>query len=360
MQASFTLAELADLVQGDLTGDPGKRIAGVNTLTAAGPDEIVYLQERRYLAALRDTKAGAAVVPRGLGFEKTNIIAVDRPRLAFTRISRLFHPAIPPITKGIHETALVARTARVGEGVSIGAYAIIGEGAHLGTGVAVEPLCVIGEDVSIGEGSYLYASVVVREGISIGRNCIIHSGVVLGSDGFGFEPDENGDYVKIPHTGTIVIEDDVEIGANTTIDRAAMGETRISQGTKLDNLVHIAHNVRIGEGSLLCAQAGVAGSTSIGKGAILGGQAGVLGHLTIGDFVRVGAQAGVMKSVKDRETLSGYPARPHRVAMRKEAILSRLERIFDTIKNLTKRVETLEKELIDDRRRSEHLSRDRE
>jgi UDP-3-O-[3-hydroxymyristoyl] glucosamine N-acyltransferase len=139
-----------------------------------------------------------------------------------------------------------------------------------------------------------------------------------------------------------------------------MGETRISRGTKLDNLVHIAHNVRIGEGSLLCAQAGVAGSTSIGKGAILGGQAGVLGHLTIGDFVRVGAQAGVMKSVKDRETLSGYPARPHRVAMRKEAILSRLERIFDTIKNLTKRVETLEKELIDDRRRSEHLSRDRE
>jgi UDP-3-O-[3-hydroxymyristoyl] glucosamine N-acyltransferase len=360
MGASFTLAEIADLVKGDLAGDPEKRITGVNTLTDAGGEEIVYLQDRRYLAEFKSTRAGAALVPRGLDFQGVDTIAVDRPRLAFTRIAQLFHPLLPEVEKGVHETALLAESVHLGQGVSIGAYAIVGNGVRLGRGGVVGPLCVIGPGVSIGEGSYLFASVVVREGVRIGRQCVIHPGVVLGSDGFGYEADERGEYMKIPHVGGIVIEDNVEIGANVTIARAAMGETRIARGTKLDNLVHIAHNVQIGENGLLCAQVGVAGSTRIGRRVVIGGQAGLIDHLKVGDFVRIGAQAGVTKSVEDGETVSGYPARPHRIAMKKEAILSRIVKMYDTIKHLTKRVETIERELTDDGRRSEHLSRDRE
>lgn len=359
MGVSFSLAEIAGLVKGDLAGDPQKRVSGVNTLEDAGPDDLVYLSDRRYLEEFRRTRAGAAIVPRGLDTGRMNAIAVDRPRLAFARIAQLFHPLIPAAEKGIHETALVGRSVRLGEDVSVGPYAIVGDGAGLGRDVVVGSLCIIGRGVSIGDGSYLFPGVFVREGVSIGRNCIIHPGAVLGSDGFGFEMNEKGEYVKIPHVGCIVIEDDVEIGANVTIARAAMGETRIARGTKLDNLVHIAHNVRIGENCLLCAQVGVAGSTRIGRGSILGGQAGLVDHLAVGEFVRIGAQAGVTKSVRDRETISGYPARPHTIALRKEAMLSRLERIYGAIRNLAKRVETIERELTHDGRRNAHLSRDR-
>jgi len=353
MVAKFTLAEIAEKVEGDLEGDPSRKITGVNTLEEAGKGEIVYLQDKRYAKKFERTGAAAALVPAGFVSNRIDTITVARPKLAFAKVIQLFHPALPSVPKGIHTSAQVEKSVSIGKDVSIGALAVIGRHASLGDGVVVGPQCYIGDGVEIGDGSYLFPGVIVRERVKIGRECIIHSGAVLGSDGFGFEMDEHGKPVKIPQVGELVIEDEVEIGANVTIDRATIGTTRISKSVKLDNLVHIAHNVQIGENSLLCAQVGIAGSTKIGKGSILGGQAGLVDHLDIGEYVRIGAQAGVTKSVKDHETISGYPARPHKLALKREAMISRLEKMYVLIKEFGKRIEKLERDVSDEEHRGE-------
>jgi len=351
MAETFVLAEIAELIGGKLEGDPRKRITGVNTLEEAGKGDIVYLQDMRYRKKLESTGAAAAILPVGFDCSCIDAITVDRPKLAFAKVIQLFHPVLPSVHRGIHRSADVAETVSAGMDIAIGAFAVVSGDARLGDGVVVGSHCFIGEGVEIGAGSYLFPGVVVREGVTIGKECIIHSGAVLGSDGFGFDMDEKGRPIKIPQIGKLVIEDDVEIGANVTVDRATIGITRIGKSVKLDNLVHIAHNVQIGENSLLCAQVGIAGSTTLGKGTVLGGQAGLVDHLEIGNYVRIAAQAGVSKSVKDNETISGYPARPHRHALKREALLSRLEKMYDMIKAFGKRIDILEGEVRDEKQR---------
>jgi len=353
MADTYTLVDIAELIEGNLQGAPLKKITGVSTLEEAGENDIVYLHDKRYVKKLEQTRAAAAIVPAGFDYSRIDTITVDNPKLAFAKVIQLYYPVLPPVSKGIHRLALVDKTASTGKDVSIGAYAVVCGKASLGDGVVVGPQCFIGEGVEIGNGSYIFPGVVVREGVEIGKDCIIHSGAVLGSDGFGYEMDKQGKPIKIPQVGKLVIEDEVEIGANVTVDRATIGTTRISQSVKLDNLVHIAHNVQIGENSLLCAQVGIAGSTKVGKGSIMGGQAGLVDHLDIGNYVRIAAQAGVSKSVKDNETISGYPARPHKHALKREAMLSRLEKLYGMIKGFSRRIEKLERELYDEKPRGE-------
>ncbi|MFQ6103789.1 MAG: UDP-3-O-(3-hydroxymyristoyl)glucosamine N-acyltransferase [Candidatus Glassbacteria bacterium] len=349
MRTSYTLADIADLIKGELKGDPHKKITGVNTIEDANENEIVYLKDRRYLKKLEESKAAAVVISKSQKCRHMDTISVDRPRLAFIKVVSLFHPSVPSTKPGIHKTAVISESATVGERVSIGAYAVVGDGVRLGRGVVVGSFCYIGDGVEIGDECHLYPAVIIREEVKIGNRCIIHPGAILGSDGFGFETDDSGRQQKIPQAGKLIVEDEVEIGANVSIDRAALGTTVIGKGAKLDNLVHIAHNVKIGEDSILCAQVGIAGSTRIGKGAVLAGQAGLVDHLEIGDRVRIGAQAGVTKSVKDNETISGYPARPHKIAMKREAMLSRLDKMYGLVKELKRRVEKLEREIADEK-----------
>ncbi len=353
MGKSYSLSFIAELIGGELEGDPEKQIRGVGTIEDAGDGELIYVQDLRYLRQLEHTRAAAVIIPPGSTADNLCSISVQRPKLAFARVAALFSPVLPPAEKGIHRTAVIDDSARLGKDISIGAYTVIGKAVILGDEVVIGPLCSLGDNVRIGAGSYVFARVVVRERVSIGKDCIVHPGAVLGSDGFGFETDDDGNQIKIPQMGNLVIEDNVEIGANVTIDRAAMGTTKIGYGVKLDNLVHIAHNVKIGKGCLLCAQVGIAGSTTIGEGSVLGGQAGLVDHLEIGDHVKIGAQSGVIKSVKSNETISGYPARPHKKALKREAMLSRLEKMYDIMKELRERVSKLEREIAHEKRKSE-------
>jgi UDP-3-O-[3-hydroxymyristoyl] glucosamine N-acyltransferase len=355
MGKAYSLSEIAALIQGELHGDPQKKIAGVSSITDATEVDIVYVENRRFLKELIGSRAGAAIVPPGYPLPELSSIVTERPRLAFAKVAQLFHPLVPPVNKGIHATAILDGSVVRGDDISIGAYSVVGKDVKLGQGVVIGSMCCIGDGVEIGDRSYLFPGVIVREAVRIGKDCIIHPGAVLGSDGFGFEPDANGRYVKIPQKGILVIEDEVEIGANVTIDRATGGTTRIGRGVKLDNLIHIAHNVGIENDCLLCAQVGIAGSTKIGQGSVLGGQVGVVDHVEIGHHVRIGAQAGVTKSVRAMETISGYPARPHKLALKREAMLSRLERMYGMIEELKSRIDELEREMADEKRKSERI-----
>ncbi|MEZ4653969.1 MAG: UDP-3-O-(3-hydroxymyristoyl)glucosamine N-acyltransferase [Candidatus Eisenbacteria bacterium] len=263
------------------------------------------------------------------------------PYRSFLQVLQIFSrpPDQPPT--GIDPSAIVSPNAQLGEGLAIGPHVVIEDGVHIGDGTVLMAGCYVGPRSRIGRGCRLYPRVVIREDIQVGDQVILHPGVVLGSDGFGYAFDA-GQHRKIPQMGRVVIEDDVEIGANSTIDRATTGETRIGRGTKIDNLVHVAHNVEIGPLSILCAQAGISGSTRLGRGVTLAGQAGLVGHIEIGDGARVGAQGGVTKSVKAGETVSGYPATNHGRASRMYAALRHLPDALRSLRNLEQRMRKLE------------------
>jgi UDP-3-O-[3-hydroxymyristoyl] glucosamine N-acyltransferase len=249
-----------------------------------------------------------------------------------------FFPTTQKLKSGIHSTAQVSTDVKLGKDVAIGACVIIESGVHIGDHVSIFPGCYIGKNTKIGHHVTLYPKVIIREEVEIGNHVIIHPGAVLGSDGFGFAQ-EKGRYFKIPQTGRVVIEDDVEIGANCCIDRATLGETRIHRGAKLDNLIQIAHNVEVGEHTVIAAQTGISGSTKIGNYCMLGGQVGLVGHITLGDHVIIGAQSGVSKSVKDNNFFSGYPAQPHRLQLKIDAAQRRLPEILKRIKKLEEQLE---------------------
>jgi UDP-3-O-[3-hydroxymyristoyl] glucosamine N-acyltransferase len=331
----YTVGELASLVDGEPVGEVDHLIGGVAPLDVAGPEDLSFVASRQYLPYLATTSAGVVLAPRALAGEvpaSLSQILVRDPHIALAAILRhLFPSAAPP--PGIHPTAIVAESARLGEGVSIGPYAVIGEEASLGSRVRVDAHTVIGEGASVGDDSWLHPHVTVYPGVRIGHRCVVRSGARLGSDGFGYVWSE-GEHRKVPQVGGCIIADDVEIGANTTVDRGSIGDSAVGQGSKLDNLVHLGHNVRVGNRVLIVAQTGIAGSSSVGDGAVLGGQAGVGGHLTIGRGARVGAQAGVTGNVADGETVSGYPARPHREALRAQAALFRLPDILRRIQKI--------------------------
>jgi UDP-3-O-[3-hydroxymyristoyl] glucosamine N-acyltransferase len=339
-----TLKEIAELIGGELVGDSGIIITGVNGIREASASELTFVANPKYLALMESTHAAAVITSRQVKSATRPIIRTDNPSLAFTKVISLFAPAQERRPQGIHPTAILGKGVVLGKEVTLGPYVVIADAVSIGERTVIHTGCFIGEASRIGADALIYANVSIRERVSIGERVIIHSGAVIGSDGFGFVNVE-GKQHKLPQVGTIEIGDDVEIGANTAIDRARFGKTVIGSGTKIDNLVHIAHNVVVGENSLIIAQAGISGSTVLGKGVILAGQAGLVGHITVGDGAIVAAQGGVTKSIPANTMVSGYPARPHETAKKVNACVQNLPRLYETVRKLKERLGELEKRL---------------
>ncbi len=336
----LSLARIAKVVGGEVIGNINKTIYGVAPFNDATGDDITFAGDGKYLKRIHESKAGAIIVPRSFDSSTNNIIQVDNPQLAFAKVLELFHVAATP-EAGISPKTHIGKDISLGQDVSIAPFVVIGDHVTLGHRVILHSNVVIGDKVVIGNDVQIFPNVTILERCIIGSRVTIHAGTVIGSDGFGFAPDGK-QYYKIPHTGIVQIDDDVEIGAGNTIDRATFGKTWIQKGVKTDNLVHVAHNVTVGQDSVLIAQVGIAGSVSIGKHVVLAGQAGVAGHLTIGDDVIVGPQAGIAKSVPSGETMSGTVAIPHRLWLRVQRILPNLPEQIKRISEIEKRLKKIE------------------
>ncbi len=328
-------AAVAEAVGGRLIGDGSAGVRGIAPLDRAGSNDLSFLGAPKYAAAFTASNAGVVLVTPELaetpGTASARIV-VDKPMEAMLGLLPRFHrQASAPI--GVHATAVIGANVRLGENVSVGPYAVIGDGATLGDSVVIGAHCVIGAGVTVGERCQLYPSVTLYQGAVLGARVTVHSGARIASDGFGYVQ-RGGQHLKIPHVGRCIIEDDVEIGANTTIDRGSIDDTVVGTGTKVDNLVQIAHNVRIGKACLIMAQVGIAGSVRVEDGAMLLGQVGVSGHHTVGKGARLAAQAGVFGDIPAGETWSGYPARPHKEALRAQAALFRLPSLLRRIERL--------------------------
>ncbi|MFP4520551.1 MAG: UDP-3-O-(3-hydroxymyristoyl)glucosamine N-acyltransferase [Fibrobacterota bacterium] len=333
------LKELAEISGCELAGSPGLEIKGVAPLQEAGPDEIAFLSNPRYASLAASSSAGCIITSVRKGMpEGRSLLLSDNPYLAFARIAAALNPPAYEVEKGVHKLAFVADSSAVHKEACVGPFVYIGPGSVIGEGAVLYPGVVVEEGTSVGAGCVLYSNSVIRRDCVIGNRVIVHPGAVIGADGFGFAPSSEGIYFKIPQTGNVVLEDDVEIGANTTIDRAAMGSTLVKKGSKIDNLVMIAHNVEVGENCAFAAQTGISGSTVVGDSVMMGGQTGVAGHLKIGERAKAAAQAGITRNVKPGVTVSGTPARDYYSQKRVEASSQRLP-------GLIKRIRELESEL---------------
>jgi UDP-3-O-[3-hydroxymyristoyl] glucosamine N-acyltransferase len=339
-----TLKEIATLVAGELIGDGSILIKGVSGIQEACEGEITFLANPKYLPYLDKTKASAVIVSREVTPGTKPVIRCDNPSIAFTKIVSFILPQEDKHPAGIDPKAVLGKNVKIGKDAAIGACAVIEDDVSIGARSVIYPGCYVGKHAVIGSDTVIYANVSIRERVAIGNRVIIHSGVVVGSDGFGFVT-VDGVHHKIPQVGTVVVEDDVEIGANVTIDRARFDKTVIGQGTKIDNLVHIAHNVTIGANCLIVAQVGVSGSTTIGNNVILAGQVGVVGHITIGDNSIVMAQSGVSKSLPEGSIVWGTPARPADEAKRIIVYVQGLPKMHETIKELKQKIEELSKNI---------------
>ena len=334
---NLTLKELAEMSDGKIAGDSGLTITGAASLAEATPGEITFYGNPRYLAAFRKTRAAAAFVPED--FEEQIVdaqIQVANPTRAFEQVVLRFAPQPVTFAPELHPSAVVAALALLGKEVAVGAHAVIEPGVRIGDGTRIGANSYVGHETTIGDGCVIYPNVTIRERTRIGSRVILHSGVVIGSDGFGFEM-EPGGHKKIPQIGIVQIDDDVEIGANTTIDRARFGRTWIQEGVKIDNLVQIGHNVVIGKHSIIVAQVGIAGSVRIGAGVVIGGQAGIIGHIEIDDGTMIGAQTGVSKSLHGG-TWWATPAVPLKESMQHLAWVRRLGKLFERVKALEERL----------------------
>ncbi len=340
----ISIKEIAKAVDGQICGDDALIITGISGIKEARPGEITFLANPKYLPLAAATEASVIIVDRDTIISGRTLLRTGNPSLAFTRVISMFAPAQDSGLKGIHPGAVIGKNVSLGKDAAIGPYAVIEDNAVIGAKTCVYPGCFIGSHTRIGESCVIYANVSIRERVSIGNRVIIHSGTVIGSDGFGFV-EVKGEHQKIPQIGTVEIGDDVEIGANVTIDRARFDKTVIGCGTKIDNLVQIAHNVVIGEHSLIIAQAGISGSTRIGNKVTLAGQAGLVGHITVGDGAIVAAQAGVTKSVPANTLVSGYPAKSHDIAKKVNACVQNLPKLFEAVSLLKKKIEELESRL---------------
>jgi UDP-3-O-[3-hydroxymyristoyl] glucosamine N-acyltransferase len=342
-KAGFTLGELAEVLQARLDGDPGRVVTGVAPLESAGPDQISFLTDLRYRGAADTSRAGAFLVPRDVRDLPAPTLGCDAPQQALIQLLRLFHPPVPT-PAGVDRTAVVAPEARIDPSASVGPLCVVESRAVIGPGARLHALVYVGPGVEIGDDTVVHPHVSLRDGVRVGRRVIIHSGAVLGADGFGFAFDGTA-HRKIPQVGGVLIEDDVEIGANTTIDRATFGDTIVGRGTKIDNLVQIGHNVVIGEHSLLVAQVGISGSSRLGRGVVLAGQVGVADHVTIGDGVIAGGRTGIAHSLPAGEKVLGSPARPIGQAKRIMIAEGRLPELLHRVRALEQRLEQLAAQL---------------
>jgi UDP-3-O-[3-hydroxymyristoyl] glucosamine N-acyltransferase len=338
--STITAEAIAALVSGELIGDGTVAVSGVAPLDRAGASQVSILSSAKYAPMLASTKAGIVLIDpefrdaAGSGFAR---IIVKQPLEKLLSLLPKLYPERQP-EPGVAATARIGKGAAFGERIFIGEYAVIGTGAKLGSDTVIGAHCVVGEKATIGDGTRLLPGVTIYPGATLGSRVIVHAGARIGCDGFGYVF-RDGAHNKIPHVGRCIIGDDVEIGANTTIDRGSIDDTVIGSGTKIDNLVHIAHNVRVGQKCLIMAQVGVAGSATIGDGVILAGQAGISGHINIGAGARLAAQAGVFGDIPAGETWSGYPARPHRESLRASAALFKLAGMMRGLEKLLEKPE---------------------
>jgi UDP-3-O-[3-hydroxymyristoyl] glucosamine N-acyltransferase len=344
---------LADIAQ--LLGCPpppaseSRSVTGIASLEEATPEQITYVSGDQYVPALESTKAAAAIAPRRLRVPpawESRVLRVDDADLAVARVLRLFAPPVPRPPVGVDQLARIAATASLGPEVAVGPFSSIGQRTRLGRGCVIHPNVFIGDDVTLGDDCEIFPSVVIRERISIGNRVVIHAGSVLGTDGFGYRWDGR-QHQKVPQIGTVVVEDDVEIGSCVCIDRAKFSATRIGQGTKIDNLVQIGHNVEVGPHCIIVGQAGLAGSSRLGTGVVLGGQTAVRDHIRIGDGAMAAACSAIAEDVNPKTIVSGMPALPHRQSLREQAALRRLPDLVTHVRKLEEQLESLRKQATD-------------
>lgn len=332
------LSEIATALGCSVLGNADLEISGVAGLEDAGSSELTFLSNPKYTPLVRQTKASAILASAALADCDVAVLVSANPYLDFARAIELFHPA-PYREPGIHPTAVIAESATVGENAAIGPFVVIEPGAVIGNNAALHPHVVIERDVTIGDDFEAHPQVTVRHGTKIGNRVMLHNGVTVGSDGFGFARRADGSHHKIPQAGIVVIEDDVEIQAGSCIDRAAVGETRIGRGTKIDNLVQIGHAVKVGNNTILCAQVGIAGSTTVGDNCVLAGQVGLVNHLKIGDGVLITAQSGVSTDLPDGAKVSGYPATDNRQWLRSTVVYNKLPELARELRKLRKKID---------------------
>lgn len=340
------LSEIAELTSSTIeSGSPDTDITGAAGLDIASEGTITFLANPKYTPQIQTTKAAAIFLAENAELDRADIaiLRTKDPYLAYTKTLRLFHPEIP-VAAGIHPSAVIDPTAHVAETAEISANVVIGKSARINKGAKLFPNVTIYDGASVGENSVLHSGVSVRENCEIGNNCIVHNNSTIGSDGFGYAKTSDKQWLKIPQTGIVALEDDVEIGANTSIDRASVGETRIKRGAKIDNLVQIGHSCTVDEDALICSQTGLAGSSVIGKRVILAGQVGIAGHLKVGDDAVITAKSATSHDVPDGKVISGIPAFDNRDWLRSTAAYRKLGEIAQRVRELQKRLDRLEKD----------------
>lgn len=332
----FTANQIAALAGGTVDGNGDVKLTTVAKIEEGHPGALSFLANPKYIQYIYTTGSSAVLVSNDFKPEKevkATMIRVADPYATIAHLLKIAQQMMTPVYEGIEQPSFVANDVEIPEGIYIGAFAYIADGVTLGKNVKIFPQAYIGKGVAIGDNTIIYSGVKIYHGCKIGKNCIIHSGAVIGADGFGFAPTENG-YDKIPQIGNVEIADDVEIGANTTIDRAMMGSTHINKGVKLDNLIQIAHNCVVGENTVMASQVGIAGSAKVGKNCMFGGQVGIAGHITIGDNVQIAAQSGVKDSAPDNVRLFGAPAVDFKAACRQAMYVKDLPELYRKVKGL--------------------------
>jgi UDP-3-O-[3-hydroxymyristoyl] glucosamine N-acyltransferase len=332
------LAEIAGRLGCELRGDGEIEIQRVTGIEEAGPGDLTFLSNPKYLPKLKTTRAAAIILSKDAPDVKVSSLRSDNPYLTFAKSIELFYSPFRP-EGGIHPTAIISLSARIGKNPSIGPYVVIDEEVTIGDNVILHPHVVIFRGVRIGDDFLAYSNVTVRENCEIGNNVILQDGVVIGADGFGFAKRNDGSYYKITQSGKVIVEDEVEVQANSTIDRAAIGETRICKGAKIDNLVQVGHGSKVGVNTLLCAQVGLAGSTDVGNNVILTGQVGVAGHCRVGDSVIATAQSGIPSDVENGKMVSGYPAIDNRLWLKASVVFSKLPEMSKKIREIEQKVD---------------------
>lgn len=338
----FTAKQIAQILEGDVVGNEEIEVSKLSKIEEGKEGSLTFLSNPKYQPYLYTTEASVTIVNKSLELEKevsTTLIKVDNAYDAFSKLLE-FYNQVKNNKEGREQPHHISKSAKIGEGEYIGAFVYIGENVSIGENVKIYPNTFIGDNVIIGDNTTLFAGVKIYSETQIGNHCTIHAGVIIGSDGFGFAPNEDGEYKKIPQTGNVIIEDHVDIGSGSTIDRATLGSTIIRKGVKLDNQIQIAHNVEIGKNTVIAAQTGIAGSTKVGKNCMIGGQVGISGHLNLGDNLKIQAQSGISKSLKDGEVVQGTPAFGYNDFNKSYVHFKNLPKIIDKISNLEKQYRT--------------------
>lgn len=339
----FTAKQISEFLSGEIEGDPGSKVNTISKIEEAQPGSLTFLANPAYSQFIYTTGASIVLVNKDFNPEKplsTTLIRVDNAYQALARLLELYQQNMPQ-KKGVSSMASIADSVKLGSDLYIGEFVVIGENVVIEDQVKIYPHCHIADNVLVKAGTTIYPGVRIYENCVIGKNCTIHSGAVIGADGFGFAPQSDNNYMKVAQIGNVILEDNVEIGANTTIDRATMGSTLIRKGVKLDNLIQVAHNVSIGENTVIAAQSGIAGSSKVGKNCMIGGQVGISGHISVGDDVKIAAQSGLSSNIKDGKIIMGSPAFDHDKYIKAYIHFRNFEKLIKRIDDLEKEVKEL-------------------